>query len=81
MLVGNLHVSVNLLNDIQQTVHLLNLHDLIRRGSVAVDGNIANFIAAVDAACQLRQTNAPAVFTDIEINHISVLINKSGGMQ
>ena len=81
VLVGHVDVLVKKLGDLDSRLHRLDLHDLLRRGGVAVDGDGTHGLALGDALRQRRERYALAVFADIQRHQLAVGAQKPGGRQ
>ena len=81
MLVRHVDVLIKELGDLDSRLHRLDLHDLLRRGGVAVDGDGAHALALGDALRQRRERYALAVFADIQRHQLAVGAQKPGGRQ
>ena len=77
--VRHVDVLVQQLGDLDGRLHRLDLHDLLRRGGVAVDGNLAHGLAVCDALRQRRELCALAVLADIQRHQLAVGAQKPGG--
>ena len=81
VLVRHVDVLIKQLGDLDSCLHRLDLHDLLRRSGVAVDGDLAHALAVGDALRQRRERYALAVFADIQRHQLAVGAQKSGGRQ
>ena len=78
--VGDVDLFFKQLGDLDSGVHLRDLQDLRRRCALAVDGDLAYLIAVCDAIRKSCKRNGLAVLADVEIDHLSFAVDKTGGI-
>ena len=81
VVVGNLNVVVDQPEHLQNGADLLDLHDLLGRSGVAVDGQFAHGLAVRDPLRHIVELGRCAVLADVQRDHVAVLVNDPGVIQ
>ena len=81
VVVGDLNVVVDQPEHLQNGADLLDLHDLLRRNGVAVDGQFAHSLAVRDPLRHIVELGRCAVLADVQRDHVAVLVDDPGVIQ